>query len=162
VERRAERVDVVDRGARRGGEGAGLVTRRRRGRRWDEEGEQEHEAPHGRESTPSVTRIPQLLHILYYDYGDDIVTRRAPHREAHLAYLADWHADGRLLLGGAVGNPPDRGVLVFAVEDPAAVEAFAAQDPYVVNGLVPRGGSSPGPRSWPPGPSVIGAVIRSP
>jgi len=91
---------------------------------------------HGARPRHSVLRMPQLLHLLYYDYGDDIVTRRAAHREAHLAYLADWHADGRLLLGGAVGNPPDRGVLVFAIEDPAAVEAFAAQDPYVVNGLV--------------------------
>ncbi len=39
-------------------------------------------------------------------------------------------------MAGAVADPPDTGVLVWRVEDPATIEAFVAADPYVSNGLV--------------------------
>jgi uncharacterized protein YciI len=74
-------------------------------------------------------------HLLFYDYVEDIVERRAPHREAHLAH-ARTYKDGRLVAGGAVGDPPHGGVLVFRVDDAAEVEAFAREDPYVREGLV--------------------------
>ena len=35
--------------------------------------------------------------ILFYDYVPDIVERRAPHREAHLARIGEWTADGRIM-----------------------------------------------------------------
>lgn len=44
--------------------------------------------------------------ILFYDYVPDIVERRAPHREAHLAAIGAWVADGRVVMGGAIGDPP--------------------------------------------------------
>lgn len=51
------------------------------------------------------------------------------------------HADaavqrGELVLGGALADPPDRAVLLFLGESARVAEAFAAQDPYVLNGLV--------------------------
>jgi uncharacterized protein YciI len=45
---------------------------------------------------------------------------------------------GELLLGGALGDPPDRALLVFRARDRAVVEDFARSDPYVVAGLVTR------------------------
>ncbi|MBN9123031.1 MAG: hypothetical protein J0I06_28485, partial [Planctomycetes bacterium] len=45
---------------------------------------------------------------------------------------------GELLLAGALDDPIDGAVLLFDCDSPAAVEAFAADDPYVVNGLVTR------------------------
>jgi uncharacterized protein YciI len=76
------------------------------------------------------------MYVLIYDYVDNIVERRAPHREAHLDRLREWMADGRIVLGGAVGEPPYGAHIVFDVDDPAEVEAFAARDPYVLEGLV--------------------------
>jgi uncharacterized protein len=77
-----------------------------------------------------------MAQILYYEYVEDIVERRAPHREAHLARINDWRNEGKLVLAGAVGSPPHGAALVFEVDDPAEVESFAAGDPYVLAGLV--------------------------
>jgi len=43
---------------------------------------------------------------------------------------------GELVLGGALANPIDGAVLLFRGASPAVAEAFAAADPYVLNGLV--------------------------
>jgi uncharacterized protein YciI len=45
---------------------------------------------------------------------------------------------GELLLGGALADPVDGAVLLFSGSSPAVAEAFAAADPYVTAGLVPR------------------------
>jgi uncharacterized protein YciI len=76
------------------------------------------------------------MHILIYDYVDDIVARRAPHRERHLERYRAWKADGRIVMGGAIGDPPYGAHIVFDVDDPAIVEEFAESDPYVLEGLV--------------------------
>lgn len=75
-------------------------------------------------------------HILFYDYVPNIVERRAPHRPAHLELYRRWREEGRLIMGGAVGDPPHGAVIVFDVAGPAEVEEFAAADPYVAAGLV--------------------------
>lgn len=67
-----------------------------------------------------------------------MVEKRAPHREAHLTLLREWQDAGKILMGGAIGDPPHGGVIVFRVEDPAEVERFAAADPYVAAGIVRR------------------------
>jgi uncharacterized protein len=74
--------------------------------------------------------------VLVYDYVPDVVERRAPFRPAHLELYREWRADGRLVMGGAVGDPPHGALIVFDVESAEAVEAFAAADPYVQNGIV--------------------------
>jgi len=63
---------------------------------------------------------------------------RAPHREAHLALVARYVDEGKLFMGGALGNPPHGGLLVFRGDDPAVAERFAGEDPYVANGVVTR------------------------
>lgn len=67
---------------------------------------------------------------LIYDYVDDIVERRASHREEHLALIARWSADGRLALAGPLGDPPTGALFVFEVDDPSEVESFVSGDPY--------------------------------
>jgi uncharacterized protein len=76
--------------------------------------------------------------LLIYDIAPDYLTRRAEFREAHLERA--WAAAGRgeLLLGGAVGSPPESALLLFRAPSKERVEAFAKVDPYVVNRLVTR------------------------
>lgn len=76
--------------------------------------------------------------LLLYDVVPDYVTRRAPLREAHLALGRRAVERGELLLGGALSDPVDGAVLLFQGDSPAAAERFAAEDPYVLNGLVTR------------------------
>jgi uncharacterized protein YciI len=76
------------------------------------------------------------LLLLAYEYAPDIVARRAPYRQAHLAHIAAWHDRGELAIAGAFGDPPTGGLFAFALEDRARVEEFVATDPYVVAGLV--------------------------
>lgn len=75
-------------------------------------------------------------HALFYDYVEDVVEKRAPHREAHLALAREWKDAGRLVAGGALGDPPHGALLVFLVDDASEVEQFATRDPYVQNGIV--------------------------
>jgi len=74
--------------------------------------------------------------LLLYDLVDDYLDRRAPLRPEHLGLAEAAHERGELLMAGAVADPYDRVVLVFAGDDPAAAEAFAHADPYVREGLV--------------------------
>jgi uncharacterized protein YciI len=74
--------------------------------------------------------------ILFYDYVPDILDRRGPHREEHLARIGEAVDDGRIVTAGALGDPPTGAAIVFADVGADAVEAFAEGDPYVRNGLV--------------------------
>ena len=74
--------------------------------------------------------------VLHYDYVPNIVERRAPFRPDHLELYRSWRSNGRLVMGGAVGDPPHGALIVFRVDSAAEVEEFAAHDPYVLNGLV--------------------------
>ena len=78
--------------------------------------------------------MPYLL--LLYDYVQDILERRAPHREEHLAAIHAEHAAGRMLLAGAFGDPPVGAAFVFTGVDAEHVRAFAQEDPYVRAELV--------------------------
>jgi hypothetical protein len=73
--------------------------------------------------------------LLFYDFVQDMATRRIPVREAHLKVARAANARGELLIAGAYGDPPNGAVLVFSGER-AVVEAFVAADPYLANGLV--------------------------
>jgi uncharacterized protein YciI len=77
-----------------------------------------------------------MAHVLFYDYVDDMLERRGPHRDAHLARINSWRDDGKIVLAGAMGKPPHGAAIVFDVDDPADVERFASEDPYVLAELV--------------------------
>ncbi|WP_294392800.1 YciI-like protein [uncultured Sphingomonas sp.] len=63
--------------------------------------------------------------LLFYDVASDYLERRARFRDVHLAYAVAAVARGELVLGGALADPADQAVLLFA-----------GGDPYVTEGLV--------------------------
>lgn len=79
-----------------------------------------------------------MHYVLFYDVVEDMITKRVPYREEHLRLIREAHERGEMVMGGAVGNPPDGAVLVFRGESADAAEAFARADPYVKQGLVTR------------------------
>jgi uncharacterized protein YciI len=87
-----------------------------------------------------------MHYMLIYDVVKDYVERRAPLRSAHIALARAAVERGDLVLGGAL-NPPDGVMLLFKGDSPAAAEAFAKADPYVLNGSSPDGACASGRRS---------------
>ncbi len=79
---------------------------------------------------------PVVHHCLFYDYVEDVVEKRAPLREDHLALARKWKDDGRIVMAGALGTPPTGALFVFLVDDPGQVEQFVAADPYVSGEIV--------------------------
>lgn len=76
------------------------------------------------------------MFVLFYDYVEDIATRREPIRPRHLDFAREFHADGKLRLAGALIDPIDSALLDFT--DRASAEDFALRDPYVLEGLVTK------------------------
>jgi uncharacterized protein YciI len=75
--------------------------------------------------------------LLIYDYAQDYLDTRAPHRPAHLAVANASAARDELQLGGAVpSDAPAFGLLLFKSETAQVAEDFARADPYVLNGVV--------------------------
>jgi len=74
--------------------------------------------------------------LLEYTLVEDYLERRAALRDEHLALARAAHERGELLMAGALADPADRAVLVWATDDRSLVTAFVEQDPYVRNGLV--------------------------
>jgi uncharacterized protein YciI len=75
--------------------------------------------------------------LIYY-VGTDFAQKRGPYREPHLKNVFESNRRGELLLGGALGDPPDRALLIFRADDRSTAERFAQVDPYVTSGLVQR------------------------
>jgi uncharacterized protein YciI len=84
-----------------------------------------------------------------------VLERRGPFRAEHLARAWQAQERGELILGGALTDPLDQGVLLFQGDSPAIAEQFAAADPYVRNGLV----KSWRVRQW---TTVVGETAASP
>ena len=74
--------------------------------------------------------------LLIYDLAPDYLERRPAFRAVHLGLAEAAVGRGELVLGGALADPADRALLLFAGEDATIAEAFARADPYVVQGLV--------------------------
>jgi uncharacterized protein YciI len=74
--------------------------------------------------------------VLFYDLVDDYLGRRVPLRPEHLELARAAHERGELAIAGALDDPADQALLVFATEDPSVVQRFVDADPYVREGLV--------------------------
>lgn len=96
-----------------------------------------------------------MHYLLFYEVVDNYAERRAPFRAAHLEYAKQAVGRGELVLGGAFANPIDGTALLFKGASPALVEAFAKNDPYVVNGLVTKWRV----REW---TTVVGELAENP
>jgi|HubBroStandDraft_1064217.scaffolds.fasta_scaffold02378_13 uncharacterized protein YciI/heme-degrading monooxygenase HmoA len=79
-----------------------------------------------------------MHYLLFYEVGEDYVSRRAEFRDAHLEKAWTASERGELVLGGALSNPVDGAVLLFKGDSPEVAEKFARADPYVTSGTVKR------------------------
>jgi uncharacterized protein YciI/heme-degrading monooxygenase HmoA len=79
-----------------------------------------------------------MHYLLFYEVGENYVSRRAEFREAHLEKAWKASERGELVLGGALANPVDGAVLLFRGDSPQVAEKFARADPYVTSGAVKR------------------------
>jgi uncharacterized protein len=76
--------------------------------------------------------------LLFYQGAPDYLERRPQFRGAHLKHA--WAAADRseIVAAGALADPLDGAILMFAGKDKSVAEDFARADPYVTNGLVMR------------------------
>ena len=77
-----------------------------------------------------------MHHILFYEYVKDILDRRGPYRDEHLARIARERERGHLIMAGALGDPPHGAAILFQDTEAETIDLFARQDPYVRAGLV--------------------------
>jgi uncharacterized protein YciI len=78
-----------------------------------------------------------LVHyLLFYETAPDYLERRPQFRAEHLAHAWKAVERGELLLGGALADPVDAALLLFQCDDPAVIEEFARNDPYVMSGVI--------------------------
>ncbi|GAA4573730.1 YciI family protein [Planotetraspora kaengkrachanensis] len=76
-----------------------------------------------------------MKYVMFYDSGDDAASKAPAHFPAHRALLDEFHARGTLLMVGPFGDPQNEGSMaVFTTRE--AAEAFAREDPFVLNGVV--------------------------
>jgi uncharacterized protein len=75
-------------------------------------------------------------YILFYKTVGNYIERRAPFRDEHLSLVNSFLDSDRLVMAGALDDPPDSAVLVFRGDTPGAAEEFVSNDPYVKNGLI--------------------------
>jgi uncharacterized protein YciI len=73
--------------------------------------------------------------LLEYTYVDNMLTKRVPHRQAHLEVAKEAIEKGNLILGGAHSDTK-LATIVFKAKDASVVKSFAENDPYVKEGLV--------------------------
>jgi uncharacterized protein YciI len=88
-------------------------------------------------ASPAACILATMRHyLLFYEVGPDYVQRRAQYRSEHLQKARAAQARGELVLAGALAEPVDGAVLLFRAEGPEVAQRFAAEDPYVVYGIV--------------------------
>lgn len=78
-----------------------------------------------------------MHYLLTYDFAPDYMQRRAQFRAAHLVLAWQAVERGELLLAGLLEEPISA-VLLFQAESAEVPAAYAAADPYVLNGLVTK------------------------
>lgn len=93
--------------------------------------------------------------LLFYTYSADVLERRAQFRARHLKLAWEAQQRGELILGGALTDPVDMGVLLFSVPSRDVIEKFVAEDPYVNGRLVTKWSI----RNW---MTVVGADASNP
>jgi uncharacterized protein YciI len=76
--------------------------------------------------------------LLFYEGAPDYLERRPQFRESHLQHAWAAHERGELVVAGALTDPVDGAVLMFAGGNKSVAEQFAKADSYVLNGLVER------------------------
>ncbi|MGK3748067.1 MAG: hypothetical protein ACI8RD_000357 [Bacillariaceae sp.] len=86
----------------------------------------------------SSSALQATQYLLRYEYIPDVLEKRDPYREGHLGLAKQFIADGKCLSGGPTGDVgmeiPSGALFIFT--DAESAKAYAASDPYVLNGIV--------------------------
>jgi uncharacterized protein YciI len=77
-----------------------------------------------------------VRYVLFYESADDVLETAPLHFAAHVEHFQRYVADGTLERVGTWADPREGAMSVFTTR--AAAEDFAANDPFVVNGVVSR------------------------
>jgi uncharacterized protein YciI len=85
-----------------------------------------------------MASVTPKLYALKYEYVENIVEKRTPYREAHIAHFMKQVQNGNIILGGSIDQPPTAGLTIVRNLTEKEVEQIAKQDPYVINGLVTK------------------------
>ncbi len=70
-----------------------------------------------------------MYYILFYKTVENYFERRAPFRGEHLDLVQSFHADGRLVMAGALADPPDAAILIFKGDSPRCRQRICQQRP---------------------------------
>ncbi len=73
---------------------------------------------------------------LVYHLASDYMTKREAVRSRHFAHLKPYFDRGEVIMGGAHEDIDKGALIIFKVDDKQTVQEFAAQDPYVIEGVV--------------------------
>jgi uncharacterized protein YciI len=77
-----------------------------------------------------------MRYVLFYESADDVLEKAPLHFAAHERHYKRFVDDGTLERVGTWADPREGAMCVFTTR--AAAEEFAANDPFVVNGVVSR------------------------
>ena len=76
-------------------------------------------------------------YVLFYESADDVRAKAPPFFPAHVARWREFQNQGTLLMIGTFANPQEEGSMaIFTTRE--AAQAFARNDPFVLNGVVRR------------------------
>lgn len=91
-----------------------------------------------RRAFTSTSSLSATQFLLKYDYIPDVLEKRGPFREGHLALAKKLIEEGTCLSGGPT-SPPSMDVptgALFLFTELESAKAFVAGDPYVEHGIV--------------------------
>jgi uncharacterized protein len=77
---------------------------------------------------------PPLQYVLHYQYVPDVLEKRGPYREQHLALAKELCLSGGPTAPLTSSVPPTGALFIFS--DLAAAQSFVDKDPYVDAGIV--------------------------
>lgn len=73
-------------------------------------------------------------YVVFYTSADNVLETAPIHFAAHSEHGRGFHERGELLMYGPFADPRDGAMAILRTRD--AAEAFARDDPFVVNGVV--------------------------
>jgi len=85
------------------------------------------------EDTNQASPVITPHYLLQYTYTDNVLEKRVPLRQEHLQLARQYKREGRIVMGGALGDLTGATVIFRNRED---AEQFVTEDPYVKNGIV--------------------------
>ncbi len=77
-----------------------------------------------------------MYFILTYQTVNRFNDRKRRYRAEHLTLVKSYHAEGKLIMAGALLEPNDAALFIFRCESAEEVEVFVQLDSYVQKNLV--------------------------